>query len=141
MNISFFVIVLKKWPWTFLNDPGSSWRYTFRSFAILEKLYEVKTPTVSIEYNKLFIQVTLNLSKWFWVKVKTHPDHHSLCEKDISNYYVTPKERYGPDIFLIKWPWTYPHDLGSRTWHTLVSYKYCNWWKNILFRTFIWFIT
>lgn len=97
-------------------------------------MYEVKTPTVSIEYNELSIQVTLNLAKWPWVKVKTHPDHHSLCEKEISNYYVTPKERYGPDIFLIKWPWTYPHDLGSRTWHTLVSYKYCNWWKKYCFQ-------
>lgn len=35
------------------------------------------------------------------IDVMTHSGHHSLCEVEIPYYYVTPKERYGPDIFFL----------------------------------------
>lgn len=89
---------LPKWPWVkmmthiqiFCNLWQIVWSENSPSF------YSLDTN------NALFLQVTLNLSKWPWVKVLSHLGlQQFLCDIEIPNHHVTPKEIYGSDTFYL----------------------------------------
>ena len=74
--------------------------------------------------------VTLTLEIWPWVKVMTHP---WVMDNNWVIYYPDPIWQWGVmarTLFLgmcTLWPWPRRYDLGSRSWHTLVSWTTIVW--------------
>lgn len=85
----------------------------------------LKKGIVQTRIMHFFLQVTLKLLKWPWIKIMTLPQMISnlhvkkellmfLHKKDIDTNYAI--------FFLFKWLWTCSNDLGSKLLHTLRRY-------------------
>ena len=67
--------------------------------------------------------VTLTLEIWPWVKIMTHPwAKNNNCVKypDPTWQWRSMARKRIWDIYAL-WPWPWNYDLGSRSWHTLLS--------------------
>ena len=74
--------------------------------------------------------VTLTLEIWPWVKVMTHP---WVMDNNCVKYYPDPTwqwrvmARTRISSMCALWPWPWRYDLGSRSWHTLMSLTSIVW--------------